>query len=62
MDCDATVDGWFELKAYVARGAGWESDVQQSGAPYVSGNHFGRCGELNIFQFGHGEANIHPLD
>lgn len=62
MDCSATLDGWFELKAYVARGAGWETDVHQPGAPYLSGNHFGRCGELNIFCFGDGEAEISPID
>jgi len=50
MDCSKTVNGWFELKSYISNGPGWEGDVRQPGAPYMSGNHFGQCGRLNVFK------------
>jgi len=40
LDCSRTADGWFELKSYIANGAGREADVQQAGTPYTSRNHF----------------------
>lgn len=49
MDCSKTVNGWFELKSFIARGAGWERAINQSGTPYQSGNHFAQCGKLNVF-------------
>ncbi|HWV16333.1 MAG TPA: TIM-barrel domain-containing protein [Cellvibrio sp.] len=52
MDCSKTVDGWFELKSFISNGPGWEADVVQPGAPYVSKNHFAQCGKLNVFQRG----------
>ncbi|MDP5215109.1 alpha-amylase family protein [Pseudoalteromonas tunicata] len=56
MDCSNTVNGWFELKAYVENGQGWESDIQQANAPYASNNHFAKCGQLNVFEFGQAAA------
>jgi alpha-amylase len=50
MDCSATVNGWFELKSYISNGPGWEGDVSQAGAPYISKNHFAQCGRINVFQ------------
>jgi len=50
MDCSKTVDGWFEVKSFISNGPGWESDVRQPGAPYVSGNHFARCGMVSMFR------------
>ncbi|QIL90697.1 PKD domain-containing protein [Microbulbifer sp. SH-1] len=50
MDCSATAGGWFEFKSYLNNGTGWESDVTQPGAPWVSGNHFAECGKLNVFR------------
>jgi alpha-amylase len=61
MDCSRTIDGWFDLKAYVSNGPGWEGNVQQSGTPYQSNNHFAQCGRLNVFQFGQDEAQIIDL-
>ncbi len=55
MDCSATADGWFELKSYISNGPGWEGDVAQPGAPWVSGNHFAECGKKNVFR--RGESN-----
>lgn len=61
MDCSKTVNGWFELKSFISNGPGWEPDVQQAGTPYVSGNHFARCGQLNRFQRGNNSALIQAL-
>jgi alpha-amylase len=53
MDCSKAVNGlWFEFKTYIKNGAGWEANVSQSGTPYTSGNHFGQCGKVNVFQRG----------
>ncbi|MFT4937452.1 MAG: alpha-amylase [Paraglaciecola sp.] len=58
MDCSKTVNGWFELKAFVKNGQGFESDVQQNGTPYSSNNHFAQCGKINKFDFNSGAADI----
>lgn len=50
MDCAKTFNGWFELKSFISGGPGWEGNVSQPGAPYVSGNHFAQCGKLNVFR------------
>lgn len=58
MDCSRSLDGWFEVKSYIAGdagGGGWEPDVSQSDAPWPSGNHFARCGWLNVFARGESE-------
>lgn len=49
--------------------AGWESDISQTTctgaaggrAPYSSKNHLGRCGYVNVFEFGMGACQIIPL-
>nr|XP_006819823.1 PREDICTED: alpha-amylase-like [Saccoglossus kowalevskii] len=56
MDCTNTDDEWFELKGY---GGDWERNVNQwamregdaggQRPSYNSGNHFGRCGYINVF-------------
>lgn len=51
MDCSKTVNGWFELKAYVKNGQGWEGNISQTGTPYTSDNHFAQCGKINKFDF-----------
>lgn len=62
MDCSATANGWFELKSYISNGPAWESDVQQPGAPWASGNHFAECGKLNVFSRGQSNPiEISPL-
>lgn len=58
MECDATVNSWFELKTYIQNGAGWETDVSDVEAQWASGNHFARCGYVNVFQRNSG-AIIH---
>ncbi|HWV15864.1 MAG TPA: RICIN domain-containing protein [Cellvibrio sp.] len=50
MDCSKTYRGWFEFKSFIARGAGWESDIHQADTPYPSPNHFAQCGKINVFQ------------
>ncbi len=66
MDCSHgyPADGasWFEVKSFISNGPGWESDVHQPGAPYVSNNHFAQCGKLNVFRRGVDAARIYPLD
>ncbi|MGC4001376.1 MAG: S8 family serine peptidase [Anaeromyxobacter sp.] len=52
MDCSKTVNGWFEVKSFLSGGAGFEAAVSQPGAPWSSGNHFARCGQLNVFERG----------
>jgi alpha-amylase len=61
MDCSKTVNGWFELKAYVKNGQGFEGDVQQTGTPYPSSNHFAQCGKINQFDFNSSTAYIEPF-
>lgn len=58
MDCSKTVNGWFELKAYVKNGQGWESNIQQPNAPYASNNHFAQCGKINRFSFNSNSVEI----
>ncbi|XP_022105424.1 uncharacterized protein LOC110987206 [Acanthaster planci] len=70
VDCAKTEDGWFELKAFVLNGEGWESDISQSEScngsaggnkPFTSINHFARCGFINVFKFGEDECTIDTL-
>ncbi len=61
MDCSKTVNGWFELKAYVKNGQGWEGDISQSGTPYPSTNHMAQCGKKNMFRFGQSTVQISDL-
>lgn len=58
MNCSDTVDGWFELKAYVKNGAGWEGNISQTGTPYASNNHFAKCGKINVMEFGQSWINV----
>lgn len=51
MDCSKTINGWFELKAFVKNGQGWENNINQSGTPYPSQNHMAQCGKINKFDF-----------
>ena len=58
-----TVGDWFEVKA-VFRSNGsdsWEGAIQQSGAPYVTTNHWARKGYVNRFTFGQNNATLTPL-
>ncbi|ACE84702.1 S8 family serine peptidase [Cellvibrio japonicus] len=50
MDCSRTLDGWFELKSFISGGPGWEGNISQPGAPYISNNHFARCGHITAFR------------
>lgn len=59
MDCSTAVNiggvPWFEVKSFITNASdGWEPDVVQAGAPWVSGNHFAQCGKINIFERGSG--------
>lgn len=61
MDCSKTINGWFELKAFVKNGQGWEANISQTGTPYASQNHMAQCGKLNVFTFGQSTALIEAL-
>jgi alpha-amylase len=61
MDCSKTINGWFELKAFVKNGQGWEANIAQTGTPYASQNHMAQCGKLNVFTFGQSSALIEAL-
>ena len=52
MDCSKSVNGWFEVKSFISGGPGWEPNLAQPGTPYTSGNHFAKCGEINMFKRG----------
>ena len=68
MDCTQTENGWFEVKAFLTSyDGGWEVDVTQAetclgtaggSKPFASGNHIGRCGFVNVFQFDMGDCRI----
>ncbi len=51
MDCSQTVNGQFEVKAFVKNGQGWEGDIAQANTPYASNNHVAQCGKINKFDF-----------
>ncbi len=61
MDCSQTEGGWFEVKSYISNGPGWEVDVLQDDAPYLSGNHFARCGHINVFRRGDNGFQVLPI-
>lgn len=61
MDCNRTVEGWFEIKTFISNGPGWEADVSQSGTPYTSGNHFAQCGRLSVFERGSSSVTFGDL-
>lgn len=56
MNCDDTVNGWFEFKSYISNGPGWETALNQTefgelpSPSYSSGNHFAACGQLNVYR------------
>ncbi|MFC3031580.1 alpha-amylase family protein [Pseudoalteromonas fenneropenaei] len=58
MDCNATYNGWFELKAFVKNGQGWEGNINQAERPYASNNHFAQCGRVNVFEFANSSFQV----
>ncbi len=56
MNCDDTVDGWFEFKSFISNGPSWEQRINQTQfggltpPRYTSGNHFAACGMVNVFR------------
>jgi len=51
MDCSQTVNGQFEVKAFVKNGQGWEGNIAQTNTPYATTNHVAQCGKINKFDF-----------
>jgi alpha-amylase len=67
MDCQTALNiggtFWFEVKSYITNMAGgWEPDVSQADRPYPSGNHFGKCGMINVFERGSGSVTYRAFD
>jgi alpha-amylase len=63
MDCARAVcangEPWFELKSYISNiPNGWEGSINQAGTPYGSGNHFAKCGKINVFRRHMSEASF----
>lgn len=58
MNCGDTVNGRFEVKAYVKNGQGWEGNITQANAPYASNNHFAECGKINVFSFNQSSVQV----
>jgi alpha-amylase len=66
MDCSKTLNGWFELKGYLKGGEGFETDRAQTACggsaggtvPFSTTNHAGRCGFINVFEYGANGCNI----
>lgn len=61
VDCSQTHQGWFEVKAFIKNGVGWEGDIAQADRPYNSNNHFAQCGKVNVFEFGENSYINQPL-
>jgi hypothetical protein len=67
MDCETAMNiggtPWFEVKSYLTNVPnGWEPDVNQADRPYVSGNHFAKCGKINIFERGSSSVTYADFD
>ena len=67
MDCETGVNlagtSWFEVKSFITNlPNGWEPDVNQADRPYVSTNHFGKCGKINIFERGSNVVTYRDFD
>ena len=65
MDCDKTVNGWFELKAVINNN--WEHNVHgtpchHGSVPYQSNNHWARCGMKNVLHFNGHNCEISALN
>lgn len=58
MDCKKAVNGWFEVKSFISNGPGWEANIKQPGAPWLSNNHFAQCGKLNVFKRGQNDPVV----
>lgn len=58
MDCSKTVNGQFEVKAFIKNGQGWEGNISQQNTPYATNNHIAQCGKINKFIFNDSGAVI----
>lgn len=56
MDCNTTINGWFEFKSYISNGPAWVNSITQTNffgltpPSYQSGNRFAYCGMVNVFE------------
>lgn len=54
---------WFEFKAFLRQGSAvqWEGDIQQSGTPFATINHWARKGYVTVVSFGQSWVLSQPL-
>jgi hypothetical protein len=67
MDCESAVNFggtfWFEVRSFMTNTPNnWEPDVNQADRPYPSGNHFAKCGKINIFERGSSAVRYADFD
>jgi hypothetical protein len=67
MDCESAVNFggtfWFEVRSFMTNTPNsWEPDVNQADRPYPSGNHFAKCGKINIFERGSSAVTYADFD
>ena len=70
MDCSKTENGWFQVKGFL--NGQWETDIPVtmctgSGADSIpdksntTGNHWARCGMLNVYHYSKAQCEIVPI-
>jgi len=67
MDCETAMSiggtAWFELKSFITNVPnGWEPDINQADRPYMSNNHFAKCGKINVFERGSSSVTYRDFD
>ncbi|CAC5386286.1 AMY [Mytilus coruscus] len=72
MDCSMTINGWFEVKAFMGyhENGNWEGNILQGSntcygterTPYENVNHWAKCGMMNVFHFNQCPCQIYSLN
>lgn len=72
MDCCKTINGWFEIKAYMGYhdNGDWERNIFQGSnpcngterPPYENTNHWAKCGMINVFHFNQKTCQTYSLN
>jgi glycosidase len=61
VNMDGSAGDWYEFKGFLNGGQGWESDINQSGTPYTSRNHWGKKGYITVCEFNQDWVEFHQL-
>lgn len=69
IDCSKTENGWFQIKGFI--NGQWETNIPVTtctGSDSVgipanmdTGNHWAKCGMLNIYHYSKAECEIEPI-